>query len=249
MNNTITIAERERRSDGLRETGALTSRKLTLAKIGARPIVAVDIDDTCADYASAFAEVSNRLFGANLTAEDYDENWQVAWNAGPAECSRRVDLIAQENFTPHLKLIDGARDVLTALAKQFDLRVVTSRPTFLAPQTRGWIDENLPDIFTIIHHTTSRNLVAEGAAGARVSKGDFCRGIGAQYLIDDQPKHCLSAAEFIANSRGEILPGIQSLLFGNYRWNRDFSREVGVFGSIVQVTDWAAVAKYFNVNG
>jgi hypothetical protein len=50
--------------------------------------------------------------------------------------------------------------------------------------------------------------------------------------IDDQPKHCVAAADI----------GIKALLFGEYSWNRTDTLPVGV----ARVKDWVAVLQYFD---
>jgi 5'(3')-deoxyribonucleotidase len=210
-----------------------------------KPILAVDLDDTCADYASAFTATSNRLFATEFSASDYREDWQKLWGVDKDECLRRMDRIGQENYVQELEVISGAASALAALKRTYDLRLVTARPESMAAKTAGWVENHLPDMFTNIHHITRRNLVAEGEGGAQVTKGEFCRRLGAVALIDDQLKHCISAASFTINPGGEVsLPGLQALLFGNYEWN---SGDVGLPGSVVRVSGWAAVASHFGV--
>ena len=50
-------------------------------------------------------------------------------------------------------------------------------------------------------------------------------------MIDDQPKHCLSAAEC----------GVEALLFGNYRWNQ----LADLPDRVTRVQDWEEVERYF----
>jgi hypothetical protein len=64
------------------------------------------------------------------------------------------------------------------------------------------------------------------------TKGELLKSLGAQYHIDDQPKHCISALQ----------QGIQPLLFGDYSWNRSVELPEG----IVRVKNWQEVTEYFN---
>ncbi|HLA48993.1 MAG TPA: hypothetical protein VJY84_00415, partial [Candidatus Saccharimonadales bacterium] len=63
-------------------------------------------------------------------------------------------------------------------------------------------------------------------------KAEVCREIGADYLVDDQPKHCLAAAD----------AGITALLFGDYKW----TRVNNLPKNVIKVRNWPAVLEYFN---
>ena len=75
-------------------------------------------------------------------------------------------------------------------------------------------------------------LLGTFQARLKATKADIVKQIGADYLIDDQPKHCFAAAE----------AGITSLLFGDYRWNRNVKLPEGV----VKVRTWHEVLEYFD---
>jgi 5'(3')-deoxyribonucleotidase len=50
------------------------------------------------------------------------------------------------------------------------------------------------------------------------TKDEICVRLGADYLIDDQPKHVLSAYK----------AGVGAILFGDYGWNRNVLVDDGV---------------------
>jgi len=64
------------------------------------------------------------------------------------------------------------------------------------------------------------------------TKNDVIKQIGADYLIDDQPKHCIAAAK----------AGIKTVLFGDYKWNRDLKLRK----NMVRARNWQEVLEYFN---
>lgn len=66
----------------------------------------------------------------------------------------------------------------------------------------------------------------------KMTKTEVCRQIGADYLVDDQIKHCVSAAE----------AGIQTLLFGDYAWNKLDT----IPANLTKVKDWQEVKAYFD---
>ena len=62
-------------------------------------------------------------------------------------------------------------------------------------------------------------------------KAEICREIGADYLIDDQTKHCFAAAE----------AGIPAILYRDYPWNRNGQLPTGV----TRCRTWQDVEQYF----
>ena len=64
-----------------------------------------------------------------------------------------------------------------------------------------------------------------------MTKAEICAEIGADYLVDDQPKHCLAAAK----------AGIKTILFGDYKWNRDTK----LMPNMVRAKNWQEVLEYF----
>ncbi len=64
------------------------------------------------------------------------------------------------------------------------------------------------------------------------TKTEILQSIGADFLIDDQLKHCISAAD----------AGIGAVLFGAYPWNRVDTLPRGV----TRCSDWSAVLEYFD---
>ncbi|MGH7240930.1 MAG: hypothetical protein ACREGB_01390, partial [Candidatus Saccharimonadales bacterium] len=70
-------------------------------------------------------------------------------------------------------------------------------------------------------------------AGVHRTKDQLLTELGADYLIDDQPKHCFAAAA----------AGITSVLYGDYAW----SRGVGTLPEgVVRAANWSEVQEYFD---
>jgi 5'(3')-deoxyribonucleotidase len=197
-----------------------------------KPMIAVDVDDVLAANAEAFVEYSNEKWGTNLTVDDYDEHWAVAWgvNQNDHEELEKRSLQFLRDTTSKYKHFPEAKAALEKLSKEFDLVVVTSRRTVLSKDTLEWIDKYFPDIFQDVHFAGIWDEVAEGRIN--ITKADIIKQIGADYLIDDQPKHCIAAAG----------AGIKALLFGDYRWNRD----VELPENVHRVKSWQEVLEYFD---
>lgn len=192
--------------------------------------IAVDIDDVLADNAAGFVAFSNSKWGTSLTVNDYDEHWAKLWQVDHRETTKRVDLFHKSGVVKKYQKNTEALDVLLNLRKSFRLVIVTSRRLTLKEDTYEWIGLHFPDIFEEIHFAGIWDVIDDRSVHA--TKADIALEIGADYLIDDQIKHCAAAAA----------AGIDSILFGNYSWNRVDRLPKGVY----RAAGWQQVEDYFN---
>lgn len=196
----------------------------------AKQIIAVDVDEVISVHAPSLVAFSNKRWGTHLTVEDFTENWVEMWGIDQEEVLKRHDVLVQEGQARNQPAMEGAFDVLTSLAHDYELVITTARRTVLMKDTEDWVQEHFPGIFRDLHFAGIWDEPREG--GHLQTKADLLKKIGAHYLIDDQPKHCLAAAEI----------GIEALLFGNYPWNSD----VADAKNVTRVCDWQAVKAYFD---
>lgn len=191
--------------------------------------IAVDIDDVLAANAEGFVQFSNMRWGTNLTVQDYDEHWSEVWGVGHDETNQRAIEMEQNGVLKTLNHFTDALPILRELSTQFRLIIITSRRQHMKQDTEDWINTYFPGVFEETFYSGFWEEVSD-AANER-TKAELCRELGANYLIDDQLKHCLAAAEL----------GVEALLFGAYSWNQTDQYR----GNMTRVSDWAAVAEYF----
>ncbi len=194
--------------------------------------IAIDIDDVLAANAEGFIAYSNQQWGTKLTVNDYDEHWLAMWNVDQAELERRGELLHTSGMMAEYRHDDQALPVLQRLRQNFRLIIVTSRRRLIEQLTRAWIDTHYPNIFEEIVFAGIYDDRSRSDLFAR-SKSDVFAAYEVDFVIDDQLKHCLGAAEL----------GIEALLFGDYRWNQSVDH---LPDTIHRVHDWAAVEKYFD---
>lgn len=201
-----------------------------------RPVIAVDVDDVLAAHAQAFVDFSNQRWGTNLTVDDYNDDWSILWGLDRAIDEHRQEIAERASaFRLHSTVTmpheASAHDVLLRLKDRYDLIIVTARQQQIKGETLAWIKEKFPGIFQEdrIFFTGFYDTIRKDSAVK--TKGDILKSLGADYLIDDQPKHCNSAMEL----------GIQGLLYGNYAWQTTEP----VHDGVVRVADWSEVEDYF----
>ncbi len=192
--------------------------------------IAVDIDDVLAISAQALVDYSNTRWGTRLTVEDYDEDWGKMWQVDLEEERRRSDEWHVSGGIVNKSPKEEGLSVLQHLSSKYRLVIATSRRKIIQEDTRLWIEKHYKGIFSEIHYS---GIWDERLPNSHaLTKAQLCREIGADYLIDDQVKHCLGAAE----------AGVEALLFGDYKWNR----EVDLPRGVIRVKDWPAVKEYFD---
>jgi len=201
-----------------------------------KPIIAIDIDDVLAKSAQNFVEYSNNHWGTLLTVDDYDENWTKLWQVDNEEAGRRSQEYLGSGILGTYEHNEDAIEVFEKLKEDFKLIVVTSRSTWLKDETTVWIKNKYPYIFTD-EDIYFAGIWDKGVCDEAIisDKGDFIMNLGADYIIDDQLKHCIGAARC----------GIKALLFGDYGWNRleDLPSRVD------RVRNWSEVLEYFQTHG
>jgi len=195
-----------------------------------KPIIAVDIDDVIAAHAQAFVDYSNQKFGTHLTIDDYQDHWGEIWKTDHTVTQPRALEYHTSGYMAGYGIIEGAHEALRQLKDRYKLVVITSRRKSVDQLTLDWIDEYYPDTFdSIVFAGFFDNPTKDSL---NMTKAELVKQAGADFLIDDQLKHCAAAAK----------AGIRALLFGDYAWNQAAELPVGV----TRVENWGRVIEYFN---
>jgi uncharacterized HAD superfamily protein len=197
-----------------------------------RPKIAVDIDDVLSQSAKGFVAYSNERWGTNLTVDDYDDHWAEMWKIDRKEAEKRAIEYHDANIVKDFLVYDGALEVLHKLAPDFELLIATSRRVSVETSTREWLDKHYEGVF---NQVVFAGIFVDGESHEErwlTTKADIYTQYKVDYVIDDQLKHCLAAANL----------GIKALLFGDYAWNRSTE---ALPSEIIRVANWAEVGDYF----
>jgi 5'(3')-deoxyribonucleotidase len=197
-----------------------------------KKIIAVDIDDVLADSAVNFVEFSNKKWGTHLHVDDYTEHWAEMWGVDQEEMQARANVIYESKMQLKVDKFSDAHDVLKDLTMDHKLVITTSRHRLVQEDTVEWLNKNFNDIFSDIHFAGIWDVGHRSDHAVNLTKVDLHKEIGADYVIDDHPKHCLAASK----------KGIVSLLFGEYSWNRGVKPDKNMF----KVKDWHEVKEFFD---
>lgn len=189
---------------------------------GAKPVLAVDIDDVMAPFGPAFLDRYNKEHGTSHQSEDFPYYYFVKDLYGLSDdddAERYVTEFVQWATSNNIPLDGKAVDAIRKLENYYDIYVITSRHPEVYKITRDWLQRQLPDVFKDVHFIRAR--------AEKTSKPQICREIGAKVLIEDHPDHVQECAKY----------GVRGLLFGDYPWNRN----IELPENVQRVKDWNEV--------
>ena len=197
-----------------------------------KPVIAIDIDDVLGDELEAVRQFVNQYRGLRLSRADYLvageywAYWESVWGVDKEEGKQIYDAYVASGAKYKHSPLEGVIEAITKLKKSYKLIVITARGDMHIEATNKWLTEHFTDAFSNVEF-----MPVWGAKDV-ITKAHIAGHHKASYLIDDNYEHCRLAAD----------AGIQTLLFGDYGWNRD----VELSSSIVRVADWNAVMDYFD---
>ncbi|KAJ6836415.1 uncharacterized protein M6B38_327635 [Iris pallida] len=176
-------------------------------------VVAVDVDEVLGSFLAALNKfIADRYSLKHSVSEYYVYEFFRIWNCSRAEADIRVhEFFKTPYFTNGIHPIPGACNALHKLSTFCHLSVVTSRQNVIKDHTLEWIEKHYPGLFQEIHF--GNHFALDGQSRP---KSEICRSLGAQVLIDDNPRYALECAEV----------GIRVLLFdyhNSYPWSKDDS--------------------------
>jgi 5'(3')-deoxyribonucleotidase len=176
-------------------------------------VIAVDMDDVVIETAPSIVEYMNNTYGASMELENFYSRDPSLWNAPDVETAiKRVNSFLDTEEYYESPPVQEAVHALRGLQKYHTLYIVTGRPDFTEIATRSWLKNHLPDLFTDVVFT---NYFDHKKVK---TKGDVCKQLNVDILIDDHIDHCESALE----------AGVQPILFGNYPWNSSSNLSDGI---------------------
>ncbi len=195
-----------------------------------RLVIAVDCDDVLIPTAEAIINDYNDRFGTALELKDmYKPATLETWGTDDDDVAieRVYDFLRSEAHAAIVPEPEAVRAV-KELAVRHELHLVTGRASFLEELTREMLNRYFEGCFTSIEHTNF--IVSSTNVSARRSKGDVCKAIGANLLIDDHVQHGHSVLE------AELE---RVIVFGDYPWNQNETLVEGM----VRCHDWTGVLK------
>lgn len=190
-------------------------------------VIAIDCDDVLVTTSPHLVNYYNKTYGTALELRHmYNGAELKAWGTDSQEVAvRRIQDFSLTDEHAAITPEPTAVEAIKGLAKHHELHLVTGRADFLEPVTRRMLDEYFPGCFQTIEHTNYLNPSTDKAS--QRTKGEVCKAIGADILIDDHIKHGNTALGLVK----------EVIVFGDYPWNQHEALPEGM----VRCADWTAV--------
>jgi len=184
-----------------------------------RLVIAIDCDDVLVATTPFFIDAYNKQYGTKVTLADAHGVDETVWAAPQDVVNERIAKTMATKEYAELGPTKEEVDILTELSKYHELHMVTARRPEEEALTQNMLDRDLPGVFTSMEFV-----------GWTGSKGDVCKRIGADILIDDNARHLHGAIQ-------QGLPKNGAILFGAYDWNSASSTHE----DLTHCTTWSAV--------
>lgn len=188
-----------------------------------RLIISVDCDDVLVPSTEYIVRAYNQRYGTDVrleTAHSHKTN-DDQWGADKMETMRRIHEIQLTPEYASTAPFDEAVRSCRQLARWHKLHLITARADNLMSVTVDMLDQYFPGVFDRIEHL-----------GIDGDKGEMCREIGAEVLVDDNKKHLIDA-------RNHEVDGL--IWFGDYPWQS--AGASSDLDKIVRCLDWISVEK------
>lgn len=196
-----------------------------------KPVIAVDVDDVLFPTNDGTRGFVNNNFDRDYSEEDHSQPgeykgyFERVWGVDHDTAEHWYHSFINSGALTEMEPVEGAIEAIKELEKNHTLVVVSARHEDQVDMTHQWLLKHFPSVFKDVR------FISGWYHGRKVSKGDVCREIGADYLIDDHIDHCLEAEK----------AGTKALLFSEYGWSKDERAN-----SLTRVKDWPAVKKFFD---
>ena len=174
---------------------------------GAKPVLAVDVDDVLYPLVAAFIEYHNRIHGTKTAIEDF-VSYHMDKSIGITrdEFLERFRAFGDKGGFSQSRPAQQSQDAIKKLSRVYDMVIVTSRWQEWEQETIYWLQEHFPDMFIGVHFANS----IAWHRGDKRDKASICQELGAVTFIDDS----------LHNIEQVAATGIACLLFGDYAWNQ-----------------------------
>ena len=203
-----------------------SSKKSSSNETIKKPVVACDLDEVLGGFLPCLTEWHNKMYATTFTLADY-KSYEYAdlWGGTNAESVAKVhEFFHSSEFQNGVQPIAHAFETLQKFTNDFDFIVVTSRQTVIEKETKNWIEQHYPNIFSSIKLGNHYDLASpdpDAPSSGNIikrSKPDMCKDIQATALIDDSAKYAYQCASEVKD--GATCTEMRLVvLFGEYGWN------------------------------
>ena len=144
-------------------------------------VVALDFDDVCIDFNSAFAAYNRIYHGTSYTREDVNDfNLSLILKCSHEEMLMRAREFVNSKLHDSVVPVEGAVEAITWLHKEgVSMPIITARDEVIRIPTFSLIEKHFSGKLKDVHflHRNDENVLGE--------KGEVCARLEADFLIED----------------------------------------------------------------
>lgn len=150
--------------------------------------IGIDLDDVLADMMPVLLTYHNDVYGTTLTKDDIWSYrfWDVL-QVSQEEAIKRVFDFERSSRMLTILPLPGAVQAVETLGDNHELSIITARDSEFAESTKHWLARHFPDVFSGIHFANHYSSTSTPR-----SKGDICKEIGIEVMIDDSFSNVVS---------------------------------------------------------
>ena len=176
-----------------------------------RLVIAIDCDDVLVETAQDLLQFYNQKYGTSLDQTNFYATDIDPSRFGVGTFHEVIERFSERFLdTEHLEIAPSQSTIeaIHRLAGAHELHLITGRSSTMEQATLAMIDRYFKDCFTSVEHT---NYITADKHAVKRTKGEVCRQIGADVLIDD----------YIEHVRNVIAAGVpHAIIFGDFDWGK-----------------------------
>jgi 5'(3')-deoxyribonucleotidase len=195
-----------------------------------KPVIALDIDDVLAEHFDVLEKHFKDKHGIQMKHSDMLTGLLSSSRIDPMNHEKLITGVEELFASPvfYTEPLPGAVHAINILKKDYELVSITGRPLSIKNLTIDWLQKYFGNAFKSVDFVGGEKW----GSGIGASKTHLLSEYQAAFLVDDSLSHCLKAAD----------GGIESLLFGEYKWNETDER---LPLNVTRVKNWQEVLEYF----
>ena len=176
-----------------------------------RLVIAIDCDDVLIPSSPAIVAHYNQTYQTSVHVDQFYDEDTLLWGVPDKEEKyiRIRKYFQSEEFRIQVIPFREAIEAVAHLADKHELHLVTGRSQTVDMVTAEMIERYFSGIFKSVEHTGS--VRQPDGSVVRRTKGEVCRQLGVDVLIDDNLDHARSVLD---SGTATVL------LSGEYGWNR-----------------------------
>jgi len=148
-------------------------------------VIAVDIDEVLVPFLPALGRFYTRKTNIKTKfPQKYSYHYAPLFNITENESSELVREFYESSFHANLRPIKNSKEIILNLSENNTIVAVTGRQSYARDPTEKLLENIFKDCISDI-------IYCDHFTDKSVSKGDVCKNINAQLLIDDNKQACL----------------------------------------------------------